>query len=225
MSNALIKEPFKVEERWKHPVSRNPTLVAAQVERAGDAHWLAAAPPATCVNLGCFTLFPSANFVIAGPHVGHNVGRAALLSSATVGAAMEAALAGHRAIAVSFSYYRRFGSWTPAELATAIQLAAGLCKQYWEAWPSDAVDVISINVPLGFRTNDPSPTPVVVCAPDPTARHRRLYAPVQPGSALHAWKPDEPPAPDMGNDVDAAHIMAGRATVTYLQARYPHVQL
>lgn len=200
--------------------------------------------------------------MIVGPDVGHNVGRAALLSSATIGAAMEAALAGHKAIAVSFSYYRRFGSWTPAELAAAIQvcvlmarssqcgriqvihshqLAAGLCKEYWESWPSDAgwynrtnsslhtnqppVDVISINVPLGFRTNMPTPTPVVVCSPQPTSKHRKLYAPVQPGSSLHAWKPEEPSPPGMEEDVDVTHVMAGHATVTYLQARYAHVEL
>lgn len=103
MGKALAKQPFKVE-------------------RTGDAHWLAAAPPATCVNLGCFTLFPSTNFVIAGPDVGQNVGRAMLLSSATIGAAMEAALCDRKAIALSFAYYRRFGSWTPAELTAAIQV-------------------------------------------------------------------------------------------------------
>ncbi len=92
-----------------------------------DNQWLADAPPATCINLGCFTLAPHTNLVIAGPDVGHNVGRAALLASGTIGAAIEGSLSGRKSIAVSFSYYRRFGSWTEAELAAAIEVVVWGC--------------------------------------------------------------------------------------------------
>lgn len=105
-------------------------LSLTQVQLVKDNQWLADAPPATCINLGCFSLAPHTDLVIAGPDVGHNVGRAALLASGTIGAAIEGSLSGRKSMAVSFSYYRRFGSWTEAELAAAIEVH----QQWWWSW-------------------------------------------------------------------------------------------
>lgn len=90
------------------------------------------------------------------------------------------------------------------------------------------VDVVSINIPLGFRTIDGQPphtTPVVVCPQEPTALYRKLYAPVQPGSTLYVWKPDEVRPTAAAEGRDFSEIMAGHATVSFLQARFTDVHV
>lgn len=60
--------------------------------------------PASCVNLGLYDLAQDADFVVSGPNVGHNLGRSSILSSGTVGAALEACIHGRKAVAVSFPF-------------------------------------------------------------------------------------------------------------------------
>lgn len=48
--------------------------------------------------------------------------RASVLSSGTVGAALEGVLAGRKAIAISFPFFRGFSNWSKAEVDDAIQV-------------------------------------------------------------------------------------------------------
>ena len=50
------------------------------------------------------------------------VRRASVLSSGTVGAALEGVLAGRKAIAISFPFFRGFSNWSKAEVIDAIQV-------------------------------------------------------------------------------------------------------
>ena len=59
--------------------------------------------------------------MLAGPNIGHNCGRSAVLSSGTVGAAMEGVIAGRKAVAVSFPFKDGFGNWSPEEVRTAMK--------------------------------------------------------------------------------------------------------
>eukprot|EP01048_Picozoa_sp_COSAG05_P021935 COSAG05_NODE_4198_length_1627_cov_2.019634_1_plen_351_part_00 len=91
--------------------------------------------------------------VVSGPNFGDNSGRAYMLSSGTLGAALEAALSGHRAIALSFQRSSQVRNTpglehTDEEVATAITLSVRLIKQLWENWPP-TVELYNINVPLG----------------------------------------------------------------------------
>ena len=115
---------------------------------------LADASPAACVNLALYHLRPDCDLVVSGPNVGHNAGVASMLSSGTVGAAMEAALAGRRAIALSFPFKRGWGKWTDAEVAAAVAVAAEVTARLWDAFEGPAgegaeADVFNVNVPLG----------------------------------------------------------------------------
>jgi tubulin---tyrosine ligase len=78
----------------------------------------------------------------------HLIGRAYVLSSGTVGAALEACIAGTRAIALSFSYTRKH---TEEEIEIACKVGAQTVLDTWLNWPeaSPAVELVNINVPLG----------------------------------------------------------------------------
>ena len=82
--------------------------------------------PATCVNLALYQLASDCDLVLSGPNIGHNVGRSAVLSSGTVGAAMEGVIAGRRAMAVSFPFKDGFGKWSPEEVGSSPAARASL---------------------------------------------------------------------------------------------------
>jgi 5'/3'-nucleotidase SurE len=114
----------------------------------GTAH--VAGPPATAVNLALYHLAPDCDFVVSGPNIGHNAGRGSLLSSGTVGAAMEAAVAGRRAVSLSFPFFNGWGAWTDAELEAAVSASVDLVARLWATW-APGVDVYNVNVPLDHR--------------------------------------------------------------------------
>lgn len=67
--------------------------------------WAIGGTPVDCVRLGLFVLCPEAEMVISGVNHGYNAGTD-ILYSGTVGAAMEGALQGRPAMAVSLAYER-----------------------------------------------------------------------------------------------------------------------
>lgn len=70
-------------------------------------------PPASCVNIALHHLQgddrPPFDLVISGPNFGRNSGTIFTTASGTIGAAIEGALCGRRAIALSFAFYREIG--------------------------------------------------------------------------------------------------------------------
>ena len=48
--------------------------------------------------------------------------RGSVLSSGTIGAAMEGCLAGRRSIAISFPFFQGFHNWTDAEIGNAVKV-------------------------------------------------------------------------------------------------------
>ena len=54
--------------------------------------------------------------------------RGSVLSSGTVGAALEGAISGRRAVAVSFPFFRGWDNWTDADVDSAVQVASTLIK-------------------------------------------------------------------------------------------------
>ena len=50
-------------------------FATAQVHRKADQDFHIEAAPASCVNLGVYSVAPDADLVLAGPNVGHNAGR------------------------------------------------------------------------------------------------------------------------------------------------------
>ena len=123
---------------------------AVSVRHVNERTAHVAGPPATCVNLALYHLAPDCDFVISGPNVGHNAGRGSLLSSGTVGAAMEGAVAGRKAVALSFPFFNGWGGWTEGELDAAVATSVDLIARLWADW-APGVDVYNLNVPLDHR--------------------------------------------------------------------------
>jgi len=85
-------------------ISRFETVRLRTVERDGLTLHAVAGTPADCVSLGVHELFPQPpDLVVSGINLGLNFGTAFVLSSGTVGAAIEAALAGVPGIAFSMA--------------------------------------------------------------------------------------------------------------------------
>lgn len=66
--------------------------------------------------------------------------RGSVLSSGTVGAAMEGCIAGRRAVAVSFPFFQGWDNWTDADIDSAVQVGSlwseplALCRWACPLW-------------------------------------------------------------------------------------------
>lgn len=139
---------------------------------------LVSGTPASCANLGLFNLFPhQIDLVIAGPNFGRNTSSAFSLSSGTVGAAMDAALSNHRAIALSYGVFQRPISNSILEAAN--QIAITIIEKLWKSGFGDPEDrnfpdLYSVNVPLvPAILNEPK----VIWTTESVTRYARLFLP------------------------------------------------
>ena len=108
------------------------------VEGAAKA-WAIDGTPVDCVKLAVKTLCPEAEFVISGVNHGYNSG-SDVLYSGTVGAAMEGALNGRPAMAVSLGHQRE-DTYDKAA-ALAVKVFDGL-----QAQPLPPFSVLNLNYP------------------------------------------------------------------------------
>jgi len=152
---------------WTAKIMSRFALLTPRLQRRSEAEvWGVDGYPADCANLGIHSLFdcPPA-LVVSGVNLGTNAGLAFALSSGTVGAALEAALAGVPAVAFSvelrpedYAEWRRCrvlrdearellerGAAVAAEIVAEV-LRGGL--------PGDA-SLMSVNMPSSLRLDSP----------------------------------------------------------------------
>ena len=104
--------------------------------------------PASCAQIGLHHFFHDrgpVDVVVSGPNYGRNTTAVFALSSGTLGGALEAAICGSKAIALSYAFFNR--DHDPDVIASASRLSVRLIEHLHAAWPRD-VDVYSVNVPL-----------------------------------------------------------------------------
>jgi tubulin---tyrosine ligase len=105
--------------------------------------------PASCVQIGLWHLFPErgpVDVVVSGPNYGRNTTALFSLSSGTVGGALEGAVCGKRAIALSYAFESR--EHDPDIIAEASEVARRLIERLVRDWPGEEVHFYSVNVPL-----------------------------------------------------------------------------
>ena len=164
-----------VAPSWYDPATGAVSTSPPRFRHSDDDEGASAAPevwalipgtPATCTQLGLFhhsSLFPRdaaaaappVDLVISGPNYGRNTTAAFALSSGTLGGALEAAVCGVRAVAVSFAYERGrpvTGAVVDEACAHAARVVQRLCEGWAVAAQGDGDDgvpeLFSVNVPL-----------------------------------------------------------------------------
>jgi tubulin--tyrosine ligase len=104
--------------------------------------------PASCVQIGLYHYFSARgpiDLVVSGPNYGRNSTAVFSLSSGTIGGAMEAAVCGAKAIALSYAFFDR--NHDAAIIGEASELSAKLIQHLYENW-DDKTHLYTVNVPL-----------------------------------------------------------------------------
>ncbi len=128
------------ERSWiAHALTRHQSLRPKPLKKyPGKKAYSVNGTPADCVNLAVGNLLErKPDLVVSGINLGYNVTMPMILSSGTVGGALEGALLGLRAMAVSlalpneeFDRIRESGGKVEGEMADALQSAAQSAAQY-----------------------------------------------------------------------------------------------
>lgn len=112
-----------------------------------DQWMLVNGTPASCTQLGLHHLLkdlPPVDLVVSGPNFGRNATTIYNLSSGTVGGALEAALCGKKAIAISFASKDQQSSEI---IAAAARISVRLIEKLGRKW-GQGVELYNINVPM-----------------------------------------------------------------------------
>lgn len=114
----------------------------------GDEWVLIDSTPASCVQIGLYYFFQDRgpiDLVVSGPNYGRNTTALFALSSGTIGGAMEAAVCGKKAIALSFAFSSR--NHDPVIIAEASKHSVRVIEHLYSNW-DNSVDLHTVNVPL-----------------------------------------------------------------------------
>lgn len=104
--------------------------------------------PASCVQIGLWHLYQDrgpVDVVVSGPNYGRNTTALFSLSSGTIGGALEAAVCGKKAIALSYAFDSR--EHDPEIIAAASKVSQRLIEKLLQDWQDD-VHLYTVNVPL-----------------------------------------------------------------------------
>ncbi len=182
-----------VERSWiGKAITRFGEVHVTEVERDGIPMFAASGSPADCVNLAVHRLFPDKpDLVVSGVNLGLNFSMAFLVSSGTVGAAIEAWIAGIPAIAFSMAIpndaYGLAGMQRIDALAehpkaiasVAADITAALLR---EGFPED-VDLFTVNMPAEATLTTPREISRVT-----RSRYGSLFAPSANGGYEHSFE-------------------------------------
>lgn len=100
--------------------------------------------------------------------------RGSVLSSGTVGAAMEAAIAGRRAIAISFPFFSGWGNWSEEQMQAAVRVAGAVSSDLWQHWNGGGSGALLYNVNVPVSVSEASHE-VLFTQVDTAAQYEGLY--------------------------------------------------
>jgi 5'-nucleotidase len=200
-------------------ITRFDVVRAQQTERDGLPMFAVSGTPADCVSLGVHTLFPEPpDLVVSGTNLGLNFGLAFLLSSGTVGGALEAWIAGIPSIAFSMAIpndaYGLSGVQRIAALAhlpvAAADVAADIVEPLLEYGFPEEIDCFSVNMPADVTRDTPRAIARVT-----RSRYGPLFVPGPDGGYLHRFQSLTPlEAPEDG---DMQVLARGATAITPLR--------
>lgn len=204
-------------------ISRNREVSLQRVDLGGREVWTCSGYPADAAQLGIHVVWEELpDLVVSGINLGYNHGAAFLMSSGTVGAAIEGWISGRRAIAFST------GVWGDAYAAWRAGAESPEAREGWAALSEtcvtildeversglfDHADVISVNLP--FDATPDTPRAVTRIA---RVGYDRLFRATPAGTYRH----------DFGgmlefDDLDGTDVAVAReGAVSITPVRLPH---
>lgn len=191
-------------------ITRFEPVSVSRIAREGMTVHACTGYPADAVQLGIHGLFDEPpSLVVSGVNLGYNHGTGFLMSSGTIGAAVEGWISGVPAVAVSTGSTGDWQAWRAhahsPEAHPEWERLAGVCAGLVERVRSSGLlglaDVVSINLP--FDTDEATPRRLTSIA---RVGYDRLFRHVGDGIFVHDFGGGflEFEALD-GSDVDAAH--------------------
>jgi tubulin--tyrosine ligase len=141
--------PYPAAESDHSHVDQGITTKDPLPESSKEEEWvLVDSTPASCVQIGLYHYFKDRgpiDLVVSGPNYGRNTTAAFALSSGTLGGALEAAVCGVRAIALSYAFNSR--EHDSGIIQAACRMSLKVIENLAKNW-NDQVHVYSVNVPL-----------------------------------------------------------------------------
>lgn len=190
-------------------ISRVDEVVVARTDRDGVAVTTCSGFPADAVQLGVHVIVdPAPDLVVSGINIGYNHGAAFLLSSGTVGAAIEGWITGLPAIAFStgpsngdYESWRRHARSPEAKprWRALAETCATVLSDVRDAGLFERADVVSVNLPFDATADTPRRLTRVA-----RVRYDQLLHPVAPGRYRHCFGTLTPRDDLAGTDVGAA---------------------
>jgi len=154
--------------------------------------------------------------LVSGINLGPNLGLSDALDSGTLGAAYEAALRGIPSIAISYCMERGEGEeLSEEELREAGEVLRRVASHVLRHGLPRGVDVVSINVPRGFKLRS-SPARLTKLSSKPL---KDLHVEAEGGYVVKAWGLDLYPGDVEGTDVEA--VRRGELSITPISLRLP----
>jgi 5'-nucleotidase len=146
-------------------ITRNGVVGTTATQRDGIAVTTCSGYPADATQLGVYVVCdPTPDVVVSGINLGLNHGTAFLLSSGTVGAAVEGWISGVPAIAFSTgvdgeayaAWRRQVGSTAAAvQWRTLAATCTQILRDVWDAALWDTADVVTVNLPFAATPDTP----------------------------------------------------------------------
>ena len=147
----IVGQDVQATHYWPPKTNPDTHSDAASTPNDGKHPWvLVNSTPASCAQLGLSEYFfqdrGRPDLVISGPNYGRNTTAVFALSSGTLGAALEAAVCGHRAVALSFAFFDRQN--VPDVVAESCRHSVRVCEWLARNGRWDDGNLFSVNVPL-----------------------------------------------------------------------------
>lgn len=202
-----VVAPVSEQSAVGHAVTLSLPLRVKQFNEDGFTGQGVYGTPVDCVKLATSTLLDlKPDVVVSGINAGANVG-VDILYSGTVGAATEAALLGHSAMAVSYD------GFNPVDLAGQAQYAIELAQRIpWEKLPKQCV------LNLNFPDRPMSETKEMILCRHTRCMYNDWYVTREdPRGRPYYWLEGEIPKEKLSPDTDRALLTEGHITLTPLR--------
>jgi len=167
--------------------------------------------PADCVQVGIYNVLKKQpKLVVSGINKGANAGHSRMLSSGTIGAAMEASIDGVKSIALSIHVPEKnsklWRSITASDYLTSAKISHKLVRIFLDTDFPAGVDLLSINIPFDATMD----TPFEVTVPDRQPMGQLFHD--KGDHHLHSCPPYPLETSQKGTDLRALH--EGKISIT-----------